>query len=76
MHVQEQAGAVQMFSLYLRCQHFLSLNWICRHIPVVLYRLDDEAQCWADTVHVLVHDLLHNGCLSCIVQATSTVNFL
>jgi hypothetical protein len=43
-----------------------------RALPVVFNRLDDEAQSWTDTVHVLVHDLLDDGCLSSIVQAPTS----
>lgn len=40
-----------------------------KHIPFIVYGLDDEAQSWADSVDILTHDLLHNGGLACIVQA-------
>ena len=39
-------------------------------MPSIIDSLDNEAKGWADTVHVLVHNLLDNGCLSRIVQAT------
>jgi hypothetical protein len=38
-------------------------------IPIVFYCLDDEAECRADAVHVFIHNLLHDGRLSCIVQS-------
>ena len=44
------------------------------YIPVVLDRLDDESERRADTVDILVHDLLHNGRLSRVVQTPDAVS--
>jgi hypothetical protein len=38
-------------------------------VPAIFYRLDDEAECRADAIHVFVHNLLYDGRLSGIVQS-------
>lgn len=43
-------------------------------LPIVFNRLDDKAQCRADAVNVLVHDLFHYRCLPCIVQSPYAVS--
>lgn len=37
-------------------------------IPIIIYRLDNEAKRRADAVDVLIHDLLHDSRLARIVQ--------
>jgi hypothetical protein len=39
-------------------------------IPFVVDCFDDEPQCRADTIHVLVHDSLDDCGLACIIQST------
>lgn len=66
-------GDEQIFSLYLvSVQHGPSIlyNPFPGHIPFIVYCLDDEPQSWADSIDILPHDLLDNGCLACIVQAS------
>lgn len=38
--------------------------------PLIVYRLDDEAESRANGVDVLAHDLLYDSCLARIVQTT------
>lgn len=38
-------------------------------VPIIFDRFDDKAESRAHAVHVFVHDFLHDGGLSCIVQA-------
>ena len=63
-----------MFSLYLSSSAAAPRHRQSQNIPVVLDRLDDEAERRADAVDVLAHDLLHNSRLSCIVQAPCLVS--
>lgn len=42
--------------------------WVCS--PLIVNRLDDEAEGRADSIDVLAHNLLHDGGLAGIVQAT------
>lgn len=51
---------------FVRQLSFLAMSKFL--LPIVLDRLDDKSKSRADTVYVLVHDLLHNGSLACIVQ--------
>lgn len=43
-------------------------------IPVIVNRLDDEAERWTDSIDILLHDPLDNRRLSRIVQASVSVN--
>jgi len=38
-------------------------------LPVIINGFNDEAQRWTDAVDVLIHDLLDDGGLPCIVQS-------
>ena len=40
-------------------------------VTLIVDGLDDEAKCWADSVHIFIHDLLDNGRLACIVEASA-----
>jgi hypothetical protein len=57
-----------MFSLYLRSSVFALIVIPALALPVVFNCLDDEAQSWTDTVHILIHNSLDDGCLSSVVQ--------
>lgn len=39
------------------------------YIPLVVDRLDDEAQCGTDAVDVLGHDVFYDGGLASVVEA-------
>ncbi len=57
-----------MFSLYLE---FVSSQFHCRTVldsPIVLNRLYYKTEGRADGIHILVHDLLHDRGLSCVIK--------
>ncbi len=51
-----------------------SINQTRACIPVVVNRLDDEAERWTDSIDILLHDPLDNRRLSRIVQASVPVS--
>lgn len=65
-----------MFSLYLMVVGLVPLPFLHPGVhlrpqstdsPLIIYRLDDEAEGRADGVDILAHDLLDDGCLARIV---------
>ena len=52
------------------CYH----EWPSSNAPIIFNRLDDEAKSRTDAIDILVHDLLYDGCLSCIVKASDVVS--
>ena len=43
--------------------------------PIIINGLDNKAQCWTDTVDVLVHYLLDNSGLAGIIQPPSPYQY-
>ena len=41
--------------------------------PLIVDRLDDEAQCGADRIHILAHNLLDDGCLARIIETSVSI---
>lgn len=65
-------GNSQMFNLYLiSCQPSRILqSWSLEYIPFIVNCLDDESQCWTDSIDILIHDLFNDCRLSGIVKST------
>jgi hypothetical protein len=40
-------------------------------LPFIVNSLDNETQCRTDAVHILIHNLLDDRSLPCIVQTTA-----
>lgn len=47
---------------------------VLKHLPLIVDSLDDKPEGRTDTVHVLSHNLLHNGCLPCIIESAIEVS--
>jgi hypothetical protein len=64
-----------MLSLYLCLNLAVSAEQkVLKNLPFVVDSLDDKPEGRADTVHILSHDPLYDGCLSCIVEAAMEVS--
>lgn len=52
-------------------QYLITLRLDLKCLPLVVNRLDDEAERRADFIDILVHNLPDDGSLACVVQATT-----
>jgi len=64
-----------MLSLYLRVILAVSAEQkVLKYLPFVVDSFDNKSKGWTDAVHILSHDPLYNGCLSCVIEPSIEVS--
>lgn len=59
-----------MLSLYLYLSETTIRKRVAMFVPFKFNGFDDETKCGADAIDILLHDSLHYGCFTCVIQAT------